>query len=89
VLRQRNALVDRSMTPESRSESISFLGNRGFVETQRFWQSRLDVTTFDFSKFADAGARPTHARITTTTLLAEREHDPAAARASPSGARHS
>ncbi|MDP9310420.1 MAG: GNAT family N-acetyltransferase [Chloroflexota bacterium] len=39
------------------TRSIRFLKDRGFREDMRFWESRLDVTAFDFSPYADAEER--------------------------------
>jgi GNAT superfamily N-acetyltransferase len=72
-LQGRKALLVRSEAKESFPHSIAFLEHRGFHEVQRFWESRLDVTTFDPTPFAGAEAKAAAAGIEVTTLTEERE----------------
>lgn len=75
-LRQRNAVLVRATAQESMLDSIAFLAHRGFTEVQRTWESRLDVTRFDFARFAGAAERVAAQGIAMTTLAVERERDP-------------
>src|SRR5687767_7780110 len=68
---RRGAKLIRSGTKESKPESLAFLGKRGFEEIQRSWESRLDVTQFDFSAFAKAEPRVREQGLMVTTLEAE------------------
>ncbi len=43
----------RSRTREDQTRSVRFLSTRGFLPGMREWESRLDVTNFDFSSYAD------------------------------------
>ena len=67
----RGATLMRSEAKESMTASLEFLRNRGFEEIQRFWESRLDVTGFDFSPFATAEPRAAEQGFEITTLAAE------------------
>jgi GNAT superfamily N-acetyltransferase len=48
----REPLSLRSSIREDNQESLGWAARRGFVESHRVWESRLDVTTFDESRFA-------------------------------------
>jgi GNAT superfamily N-acetyltransferase len=78
-LRARDALLCRAGTRESRPHVIEFLTHRGFVEIQRYWESRLHVPSFDFAPFAGAEERTAREGITITTLAEERRRDPSEA----------
>ena len=53
----RGAEAVRAEANEAMPESIRFLERRGFRERSRSWESRLDVTTFAFDRFAGAERR--------------------------------
>jgi mycothiol synthase len=77
ALRARGALAARAgVHQETMAESIRFLTRRGFVETQRGWQSRLDVAGFDVAAFGGAETRVAQQGIALTTLEAARGNDP-------------
>ncbi len=78
-LRRRGATALRSsVAKETMTDSVGFLTRRGFVEVQRGFESRLDVSAFDFARFAGAEERVAGQGIVLTTLEAERERDPEA-----------
>jgi GNAT superfamily N-acetyltransferase len=80
-LRARDAIAVRAgVHRETDAAEIRFLTQRGFVEAQRGWQSRLHVPSFDFGAFGSAEERIARQGIALTTLAAEREHDPDALR---------
>jgi GNAT superfamily N-acetyltransferase len=54
---------------------MSFLAERGFVEKMRYWESRLDVASFDPNRFAGASERVADQGIVIKTLR-ELEGDP-------------
>jgi GNAT superfamily N-acetyltransferase len=74
-LRRRDAAIVRSEAKESLPGSLAFLARRGFVEVQRFWESRLDLAGFDPAPFAGAEARAAAAGVAFTTLAAEYARD--------------
>ncbi len=60
-------------TPDVRADmaaSLSFVARRGFTESMRAWESRLDVASFDPAPFAAAPAQAAAHGITITTLAA-------------------
>jgi GNAT superfamily N-acetyltransferase len=71
-VRGRGAVLVRSSAKESMPESVAFLAHRGYQEVQRFWESRLDLASFDFGQFAGAEERAAREGITISTLEAER-----------------
>ncbi|MDQ3702339.1 MAG: GNAT family N-acetyltransferase [Chloroflexota bacterium] len=75
VLGERGAAILRVDTQESRTASIEFLAHRGFTEIQRYWESRLDVSAFDFDAFSTAEARAAQQGISITTLAEELARD--------------
>ncbi len=76
-LRRRNALVVRTDVPkETMTEPVAFLTRRGFAEVMRGYESRLDLATFDFARFAGAEDRVAQQGIMLPTLAAERARDP-------------
>ena len=76
-LRARSAIAARSGVPwETEIDGIQFLAHRGFLEVQRGWQSRLNVTAVDFTRFAGAEDCAGIRGITFTTLAAEQARDP-------------
>jgi GNAT superfamily N-acetyltransferase len=75
-LKERGATVVRSEAKESKPEVVAWLARRGFNEIQRYWESRLEVASFDFSAFASAVGRVVGQGITLTTLADEGPDDP-------------
>lgn len=81
LLRAHGAIAARAGVPnEEDAESLGFLARRGFVETHRGWQSRLDVAGFAFGRFATAEPRVAARGIAITTLGAETVRGPQALR---------
>lgn len=60
---------------EDRQRELQFARNRGFEEDSRFWESRLDVASFDFAPFEGAEKRVRAAGIQIKSLR-ELEGDP-------------
>jgi len=56
AMTEHDPVLVRSYTRADKDRSIRFLADRGFEEEERVWESRLDVTSFDFSPYA--GAEP-------------------------------
>ncbi len=77
MLRERHALLMRTQAKQSMEDSVAFLTHRGFAEVETTWESRLDVPTFAFARFAGAEERVTDQGITITTLSDELARDPA------------
>ncbi len=80
VLRSRRARWARNAVKESLAESIGFARMIGAVELKRDWESRLDLTSFDPTRFATAAERAAAAGVRITTLAEEMTTDPAAVR---------
>ena len=68
-------LTARAMAREDYERSVRFLAKRDFAEEMREWESRLDVTAFDFSPFEGARERVAAQGIAVRTLR-ELESDP-------------
>ena len=75
IVASRNGRVLRVGVKESMTEGVRFVTKRGFTETKRDWESRLDVAAFDETPFAGAFARIAAEDITITTLAAELAKD--------------
>ena len=75
IVRSRNGRVLRIGVKESMTEGVRFVTKRGFTETKRDWESRLDVAAFDEAPFARAFDRIAAEGITVTTLAAELAKD--------------
>ena len=60
---------------ETRPESLQFVARRGYLETMREWESRLDVTAFDPEPFEEHQDRFAAGGIQIRTV-AELESDP-------------
>ncbi|MCX8102823.1 MAG: GNAT family N-acetyltransferase [Candidatus Bipolaricaulota bacterium] len=75
-LRALNAVRIFTNTREDYPRSLAFLQRNGFAETQRSWESRLNVHTFDLSKFAHYLERFSAHGLTISTLAQERQRDP-------------
>jgi GNAT superfamily N-acetyltransferase len=67
----RKGIVVRTDTQESRTTAVAVLEHWGFGEIQRYWESRLDVPSFDFAAFSTAEERAASQGITLTTLARE------------------
>ncbi len=65
---------------ETMVDSIAFLRQRGFRETMRTWETRLDVTRFDPGPFAAYAVRVRDQGIVVTTLSDEARRDVGALR---------
>jgi mycothiol synthase len=77
ALRGRGAIAARaSVEHETDAAAIAFLRRRGFVEVFRGWQSRLDVSAFNFARFAGAAPRVAQQGVRLTTLAAGLARDP-------------
>ena len=74
--RERKATELVTGVKESMTDGVEFALHRGFKESKRDWESRLDVTTFDASAFAEAPRRVAAEGITITTLADELARDP-------------
>lgn len=68
----------RTNLREDFAPSLRFAQALGFVEDNRSWESRLDVTNFDPTPFAGAEARVAAAGITITTMADLDARDPEA-----------
>ena len=69
-----------SSTRETMAESIAFLVRRGYRETMRAWETRLDVARFEPAPFASYRARVRDQGVMITTLADEVKRDPEALR---------
>ena len=70
-----NAIVVWTMTKEDLTRQTEFFLHRGFVGKNRSWESRLDLPTFDPSKFQHYLTRVAEDGVTFTTLAQERKDD--------------
>jgi GNAT superfamily N-acetyltransferase len=75
-LRARGAVLARADATEDNAEGIGFLARRGFLESWRYLQSRLEVATFDPAPFAGAAEQVARQGVTITTLAQEMARDP-------------
>lgn len=80
TVRERNGRILRIGVKESMADGVRFVQKRGFVETKRDWESRLDVNAFDEAPFAKAFERLAEQGVRITTLAAEMKRDPDAMR---------
>ncbi|RMG88704.1 MAG: GNAT family N-acetyltransferase [Chloroflexi bacterium] len=67
-------------TTENRPFSIRFLEKRGFVEKMRNWESRLDTTNFDFSRYEGIEDKAAASGVQIKSLAELLEEDPDALR---------
>ncbi len=65
---------------ETMPEVVGFLEHRGFTETMRAWENRLEVARFDPAPFARYLDRARQAGVEIATLAEERRRDPGALR---------
>lgn len=52
-----DAMAVQSFTRDDRPRALRFLRDRGFEEVMRYWESRLDVPSFDFAPYAGTEER--------------------------------
>jgi GNAT superfamily N-acetyltransferase len=80
----RHALADlsalgatelESFARETMRASVAFLERRGFRETMRTWETRLDLTRFDLAPVAHYHERARAAGVVITTLADEQQRD--------------
>ncbi|HEY3248195.1 MAG TPA: GNAT family N-acetyltransferase [bacterium] len=71
-LRTREALSVKTNIWETMPDAIRFAQARGFRDVLRAWESRLDVTAFDFDRFGPYVTRALDSGVSITTLTAER-----------------
>ena len=64
-LRKRNATAIRSWLRESMTESVAWARRRGMRDLHRSWESRLDVSAFDPSRFAADARTPDGIEVVT------------------------
>jgi RNA polymerase sigma factor (sigma-70 family) len=74
-LREAGAIKVWHRNYAQRTEVLDFLVARGFVETARVWDLRLDVAHTDTASFLPLLERLASRGITITTVTAERERD--------------
>ena len=79
-LRGRGARSLESFARETMPEAAAFLERRGFRESMRTWETRLDLTRCDPATFAHYHDRVRSAGVVITTLADERARDPGALR---------
>jgi GNAT superfamily N-acetyltransferase len=70
-LKKHNALVARIETRQDKSASVAFLQKEGFMERLRYWDSILNLETFDLAPFSTYGERMKQLGIELTTLARE------------------
>ncbi len=64
-LQSQNAIVIRTSAQESKADSVRWIQRRGFVEKMRNWESHLDVSAVDVTKFAKREDVPAGIEIVT------------------------
>jgi GNAT superfamily N-acetyltransferase len=74
-LREAGAIKVWHRNYAQRTEVLEFLAARGFVETARVWDLRLDVTQVDMTPFLPLTGALAASGITITTFAEERERD--------------
>jgi len=77
-LRGRGATALRAQVREDRADAVAFAERRNFKERERTWESRLDLASYDPSRFEGRAALPEG--ITIVTLADELARDPGALR---------
>jgi RimJ/RimL family protein N-acetyltransferase len=75
-LREAGAIKVWHRNYAQRTEILDFLVARGFLETARVWDLRLDVERADLAPYRSLFAQLATRGITLTTFAAEQEHDP-------------
>lgn len=71
-LREAEAILVRHRNYAHLSETLEFLTGRGFVESQRAWDLRLETENFDEKRFQSILDRVASLKVDITTLEAER-----------------
>lgn len=79
-LTARGARALESFARETSAEVVGFLARRGFRETLRTWELRLNLATFDPKPFADYEDQLRSSEVVITTLAEEYARDPEALR---------
>jgi mycothiol synthase len=79
-LARLDAILAWTMSKEDLPRRIEFFHRRGFEEKSRIWESRLDLTTSDPTKFAGYVENAMKKGITLTTLAEEQLHGEASLR---------
>ncbi len=79
-LAERDATALRGQLKETMTRGVEFARHRGFVETKRDWESRLDVASFDFARFAEAPDRVARGGVSIVSMADEMARDPEAQR---------
>jgi GNAT superfamily N-acetyltransferase len=72
----KKAVTCWAMTREDMALPVEFAKIRGFVESKRAWESRIDPSRFDSSRFRVYVDKAASKGITISTLGQERERDP-------------
>ena len=75
IVGSRSGRILRIGVKESMTDGVRFVTKRGFTETKRDWESRLDVASFEEAPFAGAFGRIEAEGITVTTLAKELARD--------------
>ena len=70
-----DAIVVWTMNKEDLTRQSEFFKHRGFVGKNRTWESRLDLSTFDSTKFQHYLTRAADEGVTFTTLAQERKDE--------------
>lgn len=82
LLLERIAAYDpltlRAGAREDHAAATGFVTHRGFVETMRFWESRLDVRAFEMAPYAGFRAKGLEQGVRIVTLREFMASDPAA-----------
>jgi len=79
-LRAHQAISVKTQIWEKMPDGLAFARARGFREVMRAWESRLDVSRFDFGAFEPAVDGALRSGVTITTLGVERAKDPGSLR---------
>lgn len=75
MLRNHEAIDVKTQIWEKMSSGIAFATRHGFHEVMRVWESRLEVGTFNFTRFIPHVHQALTSGVTITTLTAERARD--------------
>jgi mycothiol synthase len=67
----------RTATREDQSAALHFMDKWGFTESKRYWESRLNVQTFDLTPYLNVEEKPSSHGLEITTLaeLSKRDKD--------------
>ncbi len=75
-LKALGAVTIRTQSREDKLDSSRFLSKRGFRETMRAWESHLDPSQVDLSKYEHYSKKATAGGIEFSTLVEEMKRDP-------------